>query len=97
MTSISPIDTPEKALQRILQILDQLAPLAAQPLPMEGMDRRLFLAKFRDAGLKWPPLPIGPSGPSAANCPFEANGPSTAQHPTTQSKFVRRLAVSKSL
>jgi hypothetical protein len=78
MTSVSPIDTPEKALQRILQILDQLAPLTAQPLPMEGMDRRLFLAKFRDAGVEIASLAHWSLRPIRRQLPFEASGPSTA-------------------
>lgn len=47
-----PIDTPEQAVARICEIMEDLAPIAAQGLPGGGMDRRLRLAKLRNAGIE---------------------------------------------
>ena len=52
MNNRNTIDTPEKAVARICEIMEDLAPIAAQGLPGGGMDRRLRLAKLRDAGIE---------------------------------------------
>lgn len=52
MNEGNPIDTPEEAVARICEIIEDLAPVAAKKLPAAGMDRRMRLAKFRDAGIE---------------------------------------------
>jgi hypothetical protein len=64
------IDTPDQALARIRQILAEIAPTAATPLPFGGMDRRLRLAKLRNAGIEIAGLAHWALRPSRRRLPF---------------------------